>query len=95
MNFLLPPSRENLARNARLLAEDWAAGAALTRYFIASQLLSAALVGVCSLAGIAAGAAGYTGLYLGLLGVAALCLVHTVATWTVLKRRCGVRYEVW
>ena len=93
--MLLPPTRDYVARNARLLAADWAAGNALTRYFIASQLLSGLLVGVCSLASIVAGIAELPGLYLGLLGVAAICFVHTVGTWNVLKRRCGVKYEVW
>jgi hypothetical protein len=95
MKFLLPPSRDRLLRNARLLAADWAAGSVLTRYFMASQLLSGLLLGACSLASLVAGAAGLPGLYLGLMGAAATCLVHTVATWHVLKRRCGVRYEVW
>jgi hypothetical protein len=95
MNFLLPPSRESLLRNARLLAADWATGNALRRYFIVSQLLSGVLLGACSLASIVAGLAGLPAVYLGLLAAAAICLVHTVGTWSVLKRTHGVRYEVW
>lgn len=95
MNLLLPPSREHFRRNARLLAADWKAGGAQLRYFIASQLASGVLVGACSLASVAAGLAGLNAVHLALLGAAALSLVHTVSTWNILKRRFGVRYEVW
>lgn len=95
MKFLLPPSREHLSRNVRLLAAHWKSGGPQMRYFIASQLLSGMLLGVCSLAGIVAGLAGLTATNLALLGAAAACLLHTVSTWNVLKRRFQVRYEVW
>jgi len=95
MSLLLPPSGARLRRNLRLLAVEWKDGPPLTRYFIASQLLSCALLGVCSLAAIAAAVGGWTATYLGLLAAAALCLVHSFATWHVLKTRCRVRYEVW
>jgi hypothetical protein len=95
MNMLMPPSRANLVRNARLMAEDFRAGTALRRYFMVSQMASGTLLGACSAFGIAAGLAGLTGVYLGLLGAAGLCLVHSVGTWNVLKRRYQVRYQVW
>jgi hypothetical protein len=95
MKFLLPPSRADVTRNARLLVEDWRGGGPLQRYFIASQVASGMLVGVCSVAAIAAGIAGLPGVNARLLGAAALCFVHTAATWHVLKTRFQVRYEVW
>jgi hypothetical protein len=95
MNPFLPPTRDYVKRNMRLLAEDWAGGTFARRYFIASQLASGLLLGTCSLASIAAGIAGWPEGNLGLLGVAALCFVQTIATWNVLKRRFQVRYEVW
>jgi hypothetical protein len=95
MNFLLPPSGQSLRSNARLLAAEWQAAGALARYFIASQLLSGLLLGLCALGSIAAGIAGLTVTYLGLLATASLCAVHTFATWHVLKTRFRVRYEVW
>lgn len=95
MNPLLPPSRERFRQNLRLLAADWKAGGAQRRYFIASQVLSAILLGACSLASIAAGIAGLTATHLMLLGAAAACLVHSLSSWHVLKRRFRVRYEIW
>lgn len=95
MSFLLPPSRSSLAENARRLAAEWKSAGALVRYFIASQLLSGVLVGACALAAVPAAVAGLSSLYGGLLGAACACLVHTVVTWNVLKRRFAVRYEVW
>ena len=95
MNFLLPPSGASLRQNLRLLAVEWKGARALTRYFMASQLLSALLLGACSLAGFVAALAGLAGTYLGLLAAAGLCFVHTFATWNVLKTRHRVRYEVW
>jgi hypothetical protein len=95
MNFLLPPSAASLRRNALLLAAEWHAAGALARYFMASQLASATLLGLCALASMVAGLAGRPWLYVGLLGVAALCFVHTVVSWNVLKRTYKVRYEIW
>lgn len=95
MGFLLPPSWRSLRGNARLLAAEWKAAGAAARYFMASQLLSGLLLGLCSVAAMAAGIAGLTGTYVGLLAAAALCGVHTFATWAVLKTRYRVRYEVW
>lgn len=89
---LLPPSRASVARNARLLATEWKGAGALTRYFIASQLLAGLLLGLCSLGGLVAGLAGQPRAYFGLLVAAALCLVHALVTGRVLRRR-GVRYE--
>ncbi|HUR41866.1 MAG TPA: hypothetical protein VM240_11950 [Verrucomicrobiae bacterium] len=91
---LLPPSRDGLLRNARLLLEEWRAAAWLPRYFMLSQALSGALLALCSLGSLAAGLAGRVELYLGLLAAGALCLVHTIATFGVLKRRFKVRYEI-
>lgn len=93
MKELLPPSRASLAHNARLLAADWKTAGALTRYFMASQMLAGLLLGLCSLAGFAAAVAGLPTTYLGLLAAAGMCLVHALATGRVLKRR-GVRYDV-
>lgn len=95
MNPFLPPTWDAVSRNARLLAEDWRAGSALLRYFIASQLASGAGVGVCSLGSLAARLAHVPVAATGLLAAAALCCLHTVATWNLLKRRFRVRYEVW
>lgn len=94
MSFLLPPSGASLRENLRVLATEWRGAGLLTRYFMASQLLSAGLLGLCSLASVAALLAGLTATYLGLLAAAALCCVHTLATWHVLKARCRVRYDV-
>lgn len=93
MSLLLPPSGASLRQNLRLLAVEWQGAGLLTRYFMASQMLSAGLLGVCSLASIAALVAGLTATYLGLLAAAAVCCVHTIATWHVLKTRCRVRYQ--
>lgn len=90
-----PPSWRSLRVNAALLVAEWRAAGATARYFIASQLVSALLLGLCSLAGIVAGVLGLTGTYLGLLVAATLCGVHTFATWSVLKSRFRVRYGVW
>lgn len=95
MSFFLPPSAEDFRRNAQLLAAEWKAGSTELRYFIASQLLSGLLLGACSLASIAAGIAGLDLVHRGLLGAAGLCLVLSLSTWDVLKRRFQVRYEVW
>lgn len=95
MGFFPPPSWRSLRANAGLLAAEWKAAGGLARYFIASQALSALLLGLCSLASLVAGLLGLTALYLGLLAAAALCGVHTFATWSVLKARFRVRYEVW
>lgn len=91
---LLPPSRDGLLRNVRLLGSEWRSAAWLPRYFMASQLVSGVLLGACSLGSMAAGLAGQVGLYLGLLAAAAICFVHTLATWGVLKRRFHVRYDM-
>lgn len=91
---LLPPSRDSLLRNARLLREEWRAAAWLPRYFMVSQGLSGALLALCSLGSLAAGFAGRADAYFGLLICAALCLEHTLATFEVLKQRFNVRYEI-
>lgn len=95
MNFLLPPSGRSVRTNAQLLVAEWKAAGLAARYFMASQILSALLLGACSLAGLVAGIAGLPWTYLGLLAAAALCAVHTFATWSVLKTRFRVRYEIW
>lgn len=95
MNIQLPPTRADVTRNAQLLVEDWRTGDFVRRYFIASQLASGLLVGVCSIAALVAAVAGLTTVNAGLLGAAALCFVHTLVTWHVLKTRFQVRYEIW
>jgi hypothetical protein len=95
MHRLLPPTWGNLKRNVRLLAADWHAGGPLLRYFIASQLASGALLGLCSIGSVVAAIAGWQATNLQLLGAAAICLVHSVGTWNILKRRFQVRYEIW
>jgi hypothetical protein len=94
MNVPQPPSTRDLLRNARLLVEDWRASGVLRRYFIASQLASGALMGLCALASIVAAWLGHLPTYFGLLAVSAICFAHTAATWRVLKQRFGVRYEM-
>ena len=37
----------------------------------------------------------WTTLPLWVLGAAAACLVHSLSSWHVLKRRFQVRYEIW
>lgn len=95
MSPFLPPTRAAVRRNLQLLAEDWRSARPLPRYFIASQFASGLLLGVCSLASIAAGIAGLSGTSQLLLGAAALCFVHSVSTWNLLKQRFQVRYEIW
>ena len=82
-------------RNLRLLADDWRAVGAQGRYFIASQLLSCLLAAACALGAIASAAAAEAGTYLGLIVAGFACLVHSVATGLVLKRRFRVRYAIW
>jgi hypothetical protein len=94
MNVPQPPSTRDLLRNARLLGEDWRASGALRRYFIASQLASAALMGLCALASVVAAWLGHLPTYFGLLAASAVCFAHTAGTWRVLKQRFGVRYEM-
>jgi hypothetical protein len=95
MSPFLPPTRAAVQRNFRLLVEDWRAAPAVARYFIASQFASGILLGACSSGSVAAAFAGLPGPGRLLLGAAALCFVHSVSTWALLKRRFGVRYEVW
>lgn len=91
---LLPPTRDGVLRNLRVVWSEWQAAAWLPRYFMVSQALSCVLLGACSLGSLAAGLAGRPDVYLGLLAAAGLCLVHTMATFGVLKRRFNVRYEI-
>lgn len=95
MDFFLPPSWRSVRANAALIAAEWKAAGAAARYFIASQLLSGLLLGLCALASLVAGLLGETATYLGMLAAAALCGVHTFASWSVLKARFRVRYELW
>ena len=94
MNILLPPSRTHLIQNLRLLADDWRLGGGMARYFMASQMLSMALVALCAAGSVLAIVAEDLPAYLGLLAASGLCLVHTIGTWTVLKRRFFVRYQL-
>ena len=94
MNILLPPSRTTIVQNLRLLVDDWRLGSATARYFMASQMLSLGLMALCAAGSILAIVAEDTGAYLGLLAASALCLVHTLGTWGVLKRRFFVRYQL-
>jgi hypothetical protein len=94
MNILLPPSRQSLAQNYRLLADDWRLSGTLARYFMASQMVSMVLMAVCAAASMLSLVADDLRSYLGLLGAAAICFVHTVGTWRVLKRRFFVRYQL-
>jgi hypothetical protein len=80
--------------NFRLLRLDWTAATALQRYFMASQLGSGFLLGLVSLLSVAAMLAGVRETGLGLLAAATLCLVHTLASWAVLRKRYKVRYAV-
>ena len=80
--------------NLRLLSLDWNGAAAVQRYFMLSQLVSGVLLGVASLASVAANLAGHQALGLQLLAAASLCFVHTLFSWNVLRRRFKVRYEV-
>ena len=93
MEFLKPPSWRSVRVNIRLLLAEWRAAEPAARYFIASHLLSAVLLGLSSLAALAAGFAGLPLIYFGLLAAAALCAAQAAATWTVLKRRFRVRFE--
>lgn len=94
MNILQPPSRASLVQNLRLLAEDWRLSGGMGRYFMASQMLSMALMALCAAGSILAIVAEDLPAYLGLLAASAICFVHTVGTWTVLKRRFFVRYQL-
>jgi hypothetical protein len=94
MNILQPPSRASLAQNLRLLADDWRLGSGIARYFMVSQMLSLALMALCAAGSILAIIAEDLSAYLGLLAASAICFVHTVGTWTVLRRRFFVRYQL-
>lgn len=89
-----PPTIAPMRANLRLLARQWASASALQRYYIASQLVSGVLLGVLSMLSVAAVLGGVRETGLGLLAAAALCLVHTLASWSVLRKRYKVRYEV-
>ena len=67
----------------------------MARYLMVSQLLSTALTALCAIGGSLAIVAGEWGLYLALLGASGMCLVHTLGTWHLLRRRYLVRYSVW
>jgi hypothetical protein len=95
MNIPASASPATVMRNLRLLAGDWRAASAQARYFIASQLLSCLLLAACALGAVASAAAGDSVAYTGLVVAAGACLVHTVATWLLLKRRFRVRYAIW
>jgi len=94
MNILQPPSRASLVQNLRLLREDWHLSGWMARYFMASQMLSLWLMALCAAGSILAIVAEDLGAYLGLLAASAICFVHTVGTWAVLKRRFFVRYQL-
>ena len=94
MNILQPPSRASLVQNLRLLLEDWRLSGWMGRYFMASQMLSLALMALCAAGSILAIVAEDLTAYLGLLAASAICLVHTAGTWAVLKRRFFVRYQL-
>jgi hypothetical protein len=94
MNILLPPTRASLASNLRLLRDDWRLSGWTARYFMASQMLSLGLMALCAAGSIVAIVAEDLGAYLGLLAASAICFVHTVTTWSVLKRRFFVRYQL-
>jgi len=91
---LAPPSSASLRQNLRLLADDWRLGGPMARYFMASQMASLALMALCAAGSILAIVAEDLRAYLGLLAASAICLVHTVGTWAVLKRRFFVRYQL-
>lgn len=84
-----------MRNNLKLILADWRGGNALARYFMASQLASGFLLLACSLASMAAGIAGNTLTSLLLLGAGFACFVQSLGTFSVLKRRFQVRYEVW
>lgn len=83
-----------MRENLRLLRHDWSGASALQRYFMASQMGSGLMLGFVSLLSFAAMMSGERDVGLGLLAAAALCFVHTLASWGVLRRRYKVRYEV-
>lgn len=93
MNFL-PPSRSAVLGNLRLLAADWRAFDAQGRYFIASQLASMLLMGICALGAVAAIVVDNAAAYTGMIVASATCFAHTVGSWWVLKRRFQARYEL-
>jgi succinate dehydrogenase/fumarate reductase cytochrome b subunit len=95
MNFLMPPSREEMTQNLRLLAADWRQGGALMRYFVISQMVATTFSVLCSAGSFAALAFGQGIVALGLVCVAGACLFHAIGTWNVLKRRYQVRFAVW
>lgn len=94
MNILLPPTRASVVQNLKLLADDWRLSSGMARYFMVSQVVSMALMAGCAAGSILAIVAEDFVAYLGLLAASGLCFVHTVGTWTVLKRRFFVRYQL-
>jgi hypothetical protein len=95
MNFLMPPSREEVKQNLRLLAQDWQRGPGLMRYFVVSQLAATLFSVGCSVATFVVLSMGQGTTALGLAAVSGACLFHAFATWTVLKRRYQVRFAAW
>lgn len=92
---LLPPSLAEMRQNLKLIAADWRAGNRVARYYMASQLVSGALLLTCSVASMGAGLAGDPRTSLLALVAASVCFVQSLGTFSVLKRRFQVRYEVW
>lgn len=92
---LLPPSFADMRQNFRLIIADWRAASGLARYFMVSQLVSGALLLLCSLASMGAGALGDPRSSLLALAAASVCFVQSLGAFSVLKRRFQVRYEVW
>jgi hypothetical protein len=95
MNLLIPPTREEMKQNFRLLVADWRSGNTLMRYFVVSLFLASAVSTGASLASFVALAANQPGTALALVCVAGACLLHAVGTNGVLKRRYQVRFAIW
>lgn len=95
MNLLIPPSREQMKQNFRLLAADWRTGNGLMRYFVISLFLASAVSTGASLASFVALALNQPATALALVCVAGACLMHAVGTNNVLKKRYQVRFAIW
>lgn len=94
MNFLIPPSREHVKANLRLLAADWGQGNALMRYFVVSLVAGGVVSLACSAASLLSLVLDQKIAAIGFVCVAGATLLHAVGTWNLLKRRYQVRFAV-
>jgi len=91
---LHPPSRDELRRNLRLLADDWTRAGAAMRYYVVAHVVAVVLMLLCSGASVTALLFGERAIQLGFLAAAAAAALQAALCWRVLVRRFRIRYQI-